>query len=92
MSILSWIIFGALAGWVASILIGTDERQGCLFNILVGVIGAFIGGFVIEIITGTGFDFSFNLRSFIVAVLGSVGLLSLTGWGQRRSRRRRRER
>lgn len=87
MGIVSWIVFGALAGWVASMLAGTNDRQGCLMNIVIGVVGAFIGGFVVEFITGNQFAFAFNLRSFIVAVLGAVALLALTGWGRSRSRR-----
>ncbi|MEN9934955.1 MAG: hypothetical protein RLZZ387_1534 [Chloroflexota bacterium] len=84
MGIISWIIFGALAGWVASMFMDTNARQGCLMNIVVGIVGAFLGGLVVELVTGQGFSFAFNIRSFIVAVLGAVGLLALTGWGQRR--------
>ena len=84
MGLLSWIIFGALAGWVASILAGTNARQGCLGNILVGVIGAFIGGLIVEVLTGSNFRFDWNWRSFIVAVIGSVILLAITGWGRQR--------
>jgi uncharacterized membrane protein YeaQ/YmgE (transglycosylase-associated protein family) len=84
MGILSWIIFGALAGWVASLLAGTNERQGCLFNILLGVVGAFLGGFVMQFITGRQFDFDFDLRSFVVAVLGAVIILALTGATRRK--------
>jgi uncharacterized membrane protein YeaQ/YmgE (transglycosylase-associated protein family) len=79
MGILGWIIFGALAGWVASILAGTNERQGCIMNIIVGVIGAFLGGFLVELLTGTGISFGWDWRSFIVAVLGSILLLFITG-------------
>jgi uncharacterized membrane protein YeaQ/YmgE (transglycosylase-associated protein family) len=79
MGILGWIIFGALAGWVASMLTGTNERQGCIMNIIVGVIGAFLGGFLVELLTGTGISFGWNWRSFIVAVLGSILLLFITG-------------
>jgi uncharacterized membrane protein YeaQ/YmgE (transglycosylase-associated protein family) len=79
MGILGWIIFGALAGWVASLLTGTNERQGCIMNIIVGVIGAFLGGFLVELLTGTGISFGWNWRSFIVAVLGSILLLFITG-------------
>jgi uncharacterized membrane protein YeaQ/YmgE (transglycosylase-associated protein family) len=86
MGIVSWVIFGALAGWVASMLAGTNERQGCITNILIGVVGAFVGGFVVELVTGNQFSFAFNMNSFIVAVLGAVGLLALTGWGRKRSR------
>ena len=81
--LLSWIIFGALAGWVASIIAGTNERQGCFLNIVVGVIGAFIGGLIMELLTGRNFIFGFNFRSFIVAVIGAVILLALTGVARR---------
>lgn len=84
MGILAWLVFGALAGWVASMIAGTNDRQGCITNIIIGVIGAFIGGFVIEFATGNEFNFAWNLRSFIVAVIGAVGLLAITGWGRRR--------
>jgi uncharacterized membrane protein YeaQ/YmgE (transglycosylase-associated protein family) len=78
------MIFGALAGWVASLLMGTDHRQGCLLNIVVGVAGAFIGGFVVHFATGRGMNFGFNLPSFVVAVIGAVILLAITGANRRR--------
>jgi len=79
MGIIAWIVFGALAGWVAGILTGTSRRNGCLFNIIVGVVGAFIGGLLMELLTGHGFGFAFNLRSFAVAIIGSIILLAITG-------------
>jgi uncharacterized membrane protein YeaQ/YmgE (transglycosylase-associated protein family) len=84
MGLISWIIFGALARWVASMMVGTSARQGCLMNVIVGVVGAFIGGLIVEVLTGSGVSFDWNWRSFAVAVLGAVLLLALTGWGQRR--------
>jgi len=78
MSFLSWIIFGALAGAVAGAVTG-NERSGCLYNILIGVLGAFLGGFLMQFITGETFSVGFNFQSFIVAVLGSVLLLAITG-------------
>ncbi len=83
MGFLSWIIFGALAGWAASAIMGVGERRGCLFNVLVGVVGAFVGGLLMQLITGDSFNFAFNLRSFVVAVLGAVVLLVLTGAARR---------
>lgn len=76
MGILSWIIFGALAGWVASMITGRNERQGCLMNIIVGVVGASIGGWVMSFFGGTGVT-GFNLTSFLVAVVGAVILLAI---------------
>lgn len=84
MGVLVWIVFGALAGWVASILVGNNARQGCLMNVIVGIVGAFIGGFLMKLITGRGFDFDFTIESFIVAVIGAVLLLVITGAGRRR--------
>ena len=81
---LSWIIFGALAGWVASIIAGTNRRQGCLMDIIVGVVGAIIGGFIMQLLAGRKFDMAFNLPSFGVAVLGAIILLVITGATRRR--------
>ncbi len=84
MGILSWVIFGALAGWVASLLMGTNRRQGLLTNIIVGVVGAFLGGFLVNLLTGAAVHFGWSLRSFAVAVLGSVLLLVITGASRRK--------
>jgi uncharacterized membrane protein YeaQ/YmgE (transglycosylase-associated protein family) len=84
MGLVTWIIFGALAGWVASMIAGTNQRQGCFLNIVVGVVGAFIGGLIMEFLTGSDFSFSFNLRSFGVAVVGAVLLLAITGMNRKR--------
>lgn len=87
MNIISWILFGALAGWIASLIAGTSSRQGCLTDILVGVVGAFLGGLIMELVTGAGVHFAFNIRSMAVAVLGAIVLLVITGATRRRSRR-----
>lgn len=74
MSILAWIVLGALAGWIASMITGKNSQMGAAANIAVGVVGAFIGGFLVSLIGGQGFT-GFNLWSLIVAVIGSVVLL-----------------
>lgn len=74
MGIILWIIFGALAGWVASMIVGTDRQQGALMNIVVGIVGALIGGFIMSLFGSVGV-IGFNLRSFLVAILGAVILL-----------------
>jgi len=84
MGLVTWIVFGALAGWVASMIAGTNQRQGCFLNIVVGVVGAFIGGLIMELLTGSDFSFGFNLRSFGVAVVGAVLLLAITGMNRKR--------
>lgn len=74
MNIVLWIIFGALTGWVASIIAGTNARQGALMNIIVGVLGAFVGGWLVQQLGGAGVT-GFNLGSLLVAILGAVVLL-----------------
>jgi uncharacterized membrane protein YeaQ/YmgE (transglycosylase-associated protein family) len=81
---LTWIIFGALAGWAASLIAGTNRRQGCLLDIIVGVAGAFVGGLIMQFLGGRKFDFGFDLTSFGVAVLGAIVLLVITGASRRR--------
>lgn len=76
MGIISWIIIGALAGWIASMLTGRNEKMGAFANIAVGIIGGFIGGFVMSIIGGQGVT-GFNLWSLLVSILGSVILLAI---------------
>lgn len=74
MGILAWIILGGLAGWIASLFMGTDASQGFFANIAVGIVGALIGGFVFNIFGGTGIT-GFNFYSLLVAVVGAALLL-----------------
>lgn len=74
MSILAWAILGGIAGWLASLIMKTDASQGILMNILVGVVGAFIGGFVFSLFGGAGIS-GFNLYSLGVALVGSIVLI-----------------
>ncbi len=71
MGIIGWIVLGGLAGWVASMIAGTNAQMGLIANILVGVIGALVGGFVMNILGGAGIT-GFNLYSFGVALAGAV--------------------
>ena len=75
MGLLSWVVFGALAGWVASIIVGRNNRQGCLMNIIVGIIGALLGGFLFSIVGETPVT-GLNLWSFFVALIGSIILIA----------------
>ncbi len=82
LNILLWIILGALAGWIASIIMGTNAQMGALANIVVGIIGAFIGGFVMNAL-GTEGTTGFNIWSLLVAVLGAVILIFIARLLQR---------
>lgn len=89
MGIIGWLIFGGLAGWIASKIMGTDAQQGILLNIVVGIIGAFLGGFLYSMLTGGPATFGlFNLGSWITAIVGACLLLFLVGLftGRRRTR------
>lgn len=74
MSILGWIILGAIAGWIASIIMKKNSQMGALANVFVGIVGAFIGGFLFHILGGIGIT-GFNFWSLVVSVIGSVILL-----------------
>lgn len=75
MGILLWIIFGALVGWIASLVMKTDAEQGVVLNIVVGIVGALIGGFLMNFFGQTGIT-GFNLYSLLVAIIGAIVLLA----------------
>jgi uncharacterized membrane protein YeaQ/YmgE (transglycosylase-associated protein family) len=72
MGILGWIILGGLAGWIASAL--TGSRDGCVMYIVIGIVGALVGGFAFSLLGGAGVT-GFNLWSLFVAVVGAVILI-----------------
>lgn len=74
MNIIAWVIFGALAGWIASIIMSTNAEMGATMNIVVGILGAFIGGFIMRVLGGPDVS-GFSMASLIVAILGAVLLL-----------------
>ena len=74
MNWLSWIIFGGLAGWVASIISKKNENMGMMKNIIVGIVGSWVGGFLMSFLGAPGVT-GFNLRSCAVAIIGSCALL-----------------
>jgi len=76
MEIIIWIIFGALVGWVASLIMKTDAEQGILLNIAVGIVGAVMGGWFMSVIGKSGVG-GFNLYSFLVALFGACVLIAI---------------
>ena len=78
MNFLVWIIFGALAGWLASIVMGKNRQMGALANIIVGIIGAFLGGWIMNSFGAAGVT-GFNVQSILVAVIGAMVLLFVVG-------------
>lgn len=77
MGFLSWIIVGALAGWIASMIMKTDASMGSLANIVVGIIGALIGGWVVGLFGINVMDGALRIESILTAILGSVILLAI---------------
>ena len=75
-SIIVWVVVGGLAGWVASMIMKTNENQGLVGNIIVGILGGLLGGFLVGMLGGEGFT-GFNIWSFFVALLGSGVLIFL---------------
>jgi uncharacterized membrane protein YeaQ/YmgE (transglycosylase-associated protein family) len=76
-TLLIWIIVGAIAGWLASIVMKTNTQQGLLEDIMVGVIGGFIGGLVFDLLDVGGGVSGINVVSIITAFVGSVILLAM---------------
>lgn len=76
MNILLWIIFGALAGWLSSVIMKTDSNQGTIMDIFMGVVGAMVGGFLMGLVGQSGVT-GFNVYSLVVAVIGAVVVIYL---------------
>lgn len=75
MGILTWIVFGLIAGVIAKLLTPGRDPGGCIITMLLGVAGAFVGGFLYQQLTGRQQMMQFDLGSLLVAVLGAVVLL-----------------
>ncbi len=76
MGVIIWIVFGGLVGWVASMIMKTDAEQGVLLNVIVGVIGAVVGGWLMSFFGQSGVE-GFNFYSFLVALLGACALIAV---------------
>ena len=74
MTILGWIVLGGLAGWLASVLM--HEREGCLMSVVIGIVGAVLGGFIFHVF-GKGGITGFDVKSFVVALVGAIVLLAI---------------
>ncbi len=75
-----WLLFGALVGWLASLVMRTDAQQGALLNIVVGIVGAFLGGFLFNLLGIGGSTINnndFSIGALIVSFVGAVVLLGI---------------
>ena len=87
MNFIIWLIVGGLIGWVASMIMRTDAQQGILLNIIVGIVGAFLGGLLLAPLFGTGTinQNDFSLSGLLVSLLGAVILLAIVNLFRRKS-------
>ena len=86
-SLLVWLVVGGLIGWVASRIMGTDAQQGVLLNIVVGIVGAFLGGLLLSPLFGVGTlnQGNFSLPALLISLVGAVILLALSSLFRRRT-------
>ena len=79
MNFIVWLIVGGLIGWVASLIMKTDAQQGMFLNIVVGIVGAFLGGWLISPLIGVGTinQDNFSLPAMLVSLVGAVILLAI---------------
>ena len=86
MSFISWIVVGGILGWVASMIMKTNEQQGIILNIIVGIVGAFLGGLLLAPLFGTGTinQSDFSIGSLFVSFLGAIILLAIVNFFRRR--------
>ncbi|MEG3171003.1 GlsB/YeaQ/YmgE family stress response membrane protein [Sphingomonas sp. ZB1N12] len=83
MGLILWLIIGGVIGWIASMIMRTDAQQGIFLNIVVGIIGAFIGGLILS--GGSINNAPLTLTSFIVSLLGAIILLAIVNLVRRGS-------
>ena len=76
LNIILWIIFGALAGWIASMVMHTNAEQGGVANVAVGIIGALIGGWIARVAFGITVG-AFSLGGLVIAIIGAIILLAI---------------
>lgn len=76
MGILSWIVFGLIAGILAKWIMPGDDPGGCIVTTILGVVGAFVGGYIGTLL-GLGSVEGFDIRSFLLAIAGAIVLLAI---------------
>lgn len=78
MGFLIWLIVGGIVGWLASLIMRTDGQQGILLNVVVGIVGAFLGGLLISPLVGVGtINDGITIGSIVVSLVGAVILLAI---------------
>ena len=79
MNLILWLVIGGVVGWLASLMMRTDGQQGIILNVVVGIVGALLGGWLISPLLGAGTSNQndFSIMSIIVSLIGAVILLGI---------------
>lgn len=78
MNLIIWLVIGGIVGWLASIVMKRDGQQGILLNVVVGIVGAFLAGYLISPLVGVGtINSGLSIGSFLVSLLGAIVLLAI---------------
>jgi uncharacterized membrane protein YeaQ/YmgE (transglycosylase-associated protein family) len=79
MNLIAWLVIGGVVGWIASLIMETDKQQGIFLNIVVGIVGAFLGGLLISPMVGrdTLNRQDFSIQSIFIALLGAMTLIAV---------------
>ena len=87
MNLIIWLIVGGLIGWIASMIMRTDGQQGIILNVIVGIVGALIAGWLISPLLGAGNINSgdFSIMGLLVSLVGAVILLAIVNFFRRGS-------
>jgi uncharacterized membrane protein YeaQ/YmgE (transglycosylase-associated protein family) len=87
MNLIIWLVVGGLLGWVASMIMRTDAQQGLILNVVVGIVGAFLGGWLLSPMLGAGTinGSDFSLAGLLVSLLGAIILLAIVNLVRRGS-------
>ncbi|MEO6269602.1 MAG: GlsB/YeaQ/YmgE family stress response membrane protein [Lautropia sp.] len=87
MNFIIWLIVGGVLGWIASMIMRTNAEQGMFLNIVVGIIGAMLGGWLLAPLFGTGTinQNDFSIAGLLVSLLGAVILLAIVNLFRRKS-------
>ena len=89
MNLIIWLVVGGIIGWIASMIMRTDGQQGIILNIVVGIVGAALGGWVISPLVGVGTinQNEFSVGGLLVSLLGAIVLLAIVNLVRRGSPR-----
>lgn len=89
MNLIIWLVVGGVIGWIASLIMKTDAQQGLLLNIVVGIVGALIGGWLLSPLVGAGTlnQGDFSVAGLLVSLVGAIILLFIVNLIRRRAPR-----